>query len=69
LGWRFPLEPWPLSVTDRIIQTVKEWQAWPLESIYPLPWVDAIRYKIRENGRFQGHTVYTILWVNLEGKK
>jgi len=57
------------SVTDKILQTVKEWQARPLESIYPIVWLDAIHYKIRENGRVQGHAVYTILGVNLEGKK
>jgi len=57
------------AVTDKILQTVKEWQARPLESIYPIVWLDAIHYKIRENGRVQGHAVYTILGVNLEGKK
>jgi len=57
------------AVTDKILQTVKEWQARPLESIYPILWLDAIHYKIRENGRVQGHAVYTILGVNLEGKK
>ena len=40
-----------------------------MESIYPIVWLDAIHYKIRENGRVQGHAVYTILGVNLEGKK
>jgi len=57
------------AVTDKILQTVKEWQARPLESIYPIVWLDAIHYKIRDNGRVQGHAVYTILGVNLEGEK
>ena len=30
------------AVTEKIIQTVKEWQARPLESIYPIVWLDAI---------------------------
>lgn len=57
------------AVTDKILQTVKEWQARPLESIYPILWLDAIHYKVRENGRVVSKAVYTILGVNLEGKK
>ena len=57
------------AVTDKIIQTVKEWQARPLESIYPIVWLDAIHYKIRENGKVLSKAVYTILGVNLEGWK
>ena len=33
------------AVTDKIIQTVKEWQARPLENVYPIVWLDAIHYK------------------------
>lgn len=57
------------AITDKIIQTVKEWQARPLESIYPIVWLDAIHYKIRENGKVASKAVYTILGVNLEGRK
>ncbi len=56
-------------ITDKIIHTVKEWQARPLASIYPIVWLDAIHYKIRENGKVVGKAVYTILGVNLEGRK
>jgi len=52
-----------------MLQTVKEWQARPLESIYPILWLDAIHDKIRENGRVQGHAVDTVPGVNIEGKK
>jgi putative transposase len=57
------------AITDKIIHTVKEWQARPLESIYPIVWMDAIHYKIRENGKVLGKAVYTILGVNIEGRK
>ncbi len=56
-------------ITDKIIHAVKEWQARPLASIYPIVWLDAIHYKIRENGKVVGKAVYTILGVNLEGRK
>ena len=56
-------------VTDKIISKVKEWQARPLEAIYPFVWLDAIHYKIKEDGRYISKAVYTILGVNLKGKK
>jgi len=57
------------AVTDKIIHTVKEWQARPLESVYPIVWLDAIHYKIKENGKVCSKAVYTILGVNIEGRK
>jgi len=57
------------SVTDKIIPLLKEWQQRPLESIYPVLWLDAIHYKIKENGRYISKAVYTILGVGLSGRK
>jgi len=57
------------AITDKIIHTVKEWQARQLESIYPIVWLDAIHYKIREDGKVSSKAVYTILGVNIEGHK
>ncbi len=57
------------AITDKIIHTVKEWQARPLENVYPIVWLDAINYKIRENGKVSNKAVYTILGVNIEGRK
>jgi putative transposase len=57
------------AITDKIIHTVKEWQARPLETVYPIVWLDAIHYKIREDGKVLSKAVYTILGVNIEGRK
>ena len=57
------------AVTDKVIPLLKEWQQRPLESIYPFVWLDAIHYKIKENGRYISKAVYTILGVGLNGKK
>ncbi len=57
------------AVTDKIIHTVKEWQARPLDAIYPIVWLDAIHYKIRDEGKVVSKAIYTILGVNLDGKK
>jgi len=53
------------AVTGKIIHR----QARPLESTYPIVWLDAIHYKIRDNGRVISKAVDTIPGVNLEGKK
>ena len=57
------------AITDKIIAEVREWQQRPLESLYPFVWLDAIHYKVKDNGRYKSKAVYTVLAVNLEGKK
>jgi transposase-like protein len=57
------------AITDKIIAEVKEWQQRPLESHYPFVWMDAIHYKVRDNGRYMSRAIYTILALNMEGKK
>ena len=57
------------AVTDKLIPMLKEWQQRPLESIYPIVWLDAIHYKMKENARYIHKAVYTVLGLNMEGKK
>lgn len=57
------------SITDKIIDAVKQWQQRPLDSHYPFIWLDAIHYKIRDNGRYLTKAIYTILALDIEGKK
>ena len=57
------------GVTDRLIPELKEWQQRPLDSLYPFVWLDAIHYKIKEDGRYVSKAIYTILGLNVEGKK
>ena len=57
------------AITDKIITKVKEWQARPLESLYPFVWLDAIHYKVKDGGKYVSKAVYTILGVRLDGKK
>ncbi|CFQ09053.1 ISsod5%2C transposase [Yersinia enterocolitica] len=40
------------AVTGKVIPELKQWQQRPLEAVYPFVWLDAIHYKIRENGRY-----------------
>jgi transposase-like protein len=57
------------AITDKIIGEVREWQQRPLETLYPFVWLDAIHYKVKDNGRYKSKAVYTVLALNLEGKK
>ncbi|KAB0619881.1 IS256 family transposase, partial [Aliarcobacter skirrowii] len=57
------------AITDKIIDKVKQWQSRPLDSMYPFVWLDAIHYKIKDGGKYVSKAVYTVLGVNMEGKK
>lgn len=57
------------AITDRIIPEIKEWQNRPLESVYPVIWLDAMHFKVRDNGVVKTKAVYSILGVNRDGEK
>lgn len=57
------------AITDRVIPRLKEWQNRPLESLYCIVWLDAMYYKVREEGRVVTRCLYNILGVNADGKK
>ncbi|MGI2259745.1 transposase [Shewanella sp. GXUN23E] len=39
-------------ITDKLLLELQAWRERDLEAFYPILWVDAIHYKIKENGRF-----------------
>ena len=57
------------AITDKVIPLVKEWQQRPLESLYCIVWLDAMFYKVKEEGRTQTRCVYNILGINKDGRK
>jgi transposase-like protein len=57
------------TITDRIIPVIKEWQARPLEDVYCIVWLDAMHYKVKDEGRIVARAVYHILGINKEGRK
>jgi transposase-like protein len=56
-------------VTDAVIEQVIEWQSSPLDSIYPIVYLDCIVVKIRQDKRVINKAVYLALGVNMEGHK
>lgn len=57
------------AVTDKLLPELQAWRERELDAIYPIVWLDAIHYKIKENGRFISKAVYTLLGLTVEGKK
>jgi len=57
------------AITDKILERVRQWRSRPLDRVYPIVWLDAIHYKIREEGKVVTKAIYTVLGVTLEGQK
>lgn len=57
------------NITDSIVPKVKEWQNRTLEAVYPIVWLDAIHFKVKEEGRVISKAVYCVLAVNQQGNK
>jgi len=57
------------SVTDSVLEEVRAWQNRPLDAVYPIVFLDALRVKIRDNGHILNKAVYMALGVNMEGNK
>ena len=57
------------DVTDKIIPKIEEWKYRPLESVYPVVYIDAIHFSVKENGSVKKKAVYVILGISSEGYK
>jgi len=57
------------SVTDNVQEFVREWQTRPLDAVYPIVYLDALRVKIRVDGSVQNRCIYLAIGVNLKGRK
>jgi putative transposase len=57
------------TVTDAVLDEVRAWQARPLESVYPIVFLDAIQVKGRVQGHIQIQAVYLALALTLTGEK
>jgi transposase-like protein len=56
-------------ITDKLIPIITEWRNRPLEAVYPIVFLDAIHFKVREEGKVTSKAFYSILGVNKEGHK
>jgi putative transposase len=57
------------TVTDAVLETVTEWQNRPLETSYPILFLDAMRVKVRDEGLVRNKAIYIALGVHGDGTK
>ncbi len=57
------------NVTEAVMDEVKAWQSRPLEEVYPIVYMDALRVKVRDGGHVQNKAIHVVMGVNMEGRK
>lgn len=57
------------TVTDAVADEVKIWQNRPLDAVYPIVYMDAIRVKVRDNGHVLNKAVYLAIGITMDGVK
>jgi putative transposase len=57
------------NITDKILPQVTEWQNRPLDELYPVVFFDGVWFKMRKDSKVIKTCVYTVLGVNMEGRK
>ena len=57
------------KITDKILPLIKEWQERPLQSVYAMMILDAVRYNVRDNGIVTKKAAYVAIGTDLDGKK
>ena len=57
------------DVTDKIMPQIEDWQNRPLDEIYPVVYIDAIHYSVRDEGIIRKLATYVILGITVDGKK
>jgi putative transposase len=56
-------------VTDGVVDELKEWQARPLDAVYPILYIDALVVKVRTSGVVTNRPAYLAVGVDVDGRK
>lgn len=57
------------NVTDKIIGEIEDWQKRPLDEVYPIVFIDAVHFSVREDNRIKKLAAYVILGYSKDGMK
>ena len=57
------------TVTDGVMDEVKQWQSRPLDAVYPVVYLDCIHAKVRDAGSVRAKAIYLAIGINMEGHK
>ena len=57
------------DITDRLLPEIQDWQQRPLSEVYPIVYIDAVHFSVRDNHVIKKLAAYIILGINEDGKK
>ena len=57
------------NVTSKILPLVKEWQNRPLQNVYAVVFMDAIHFKVKQDGAILNKAAYMVIGIDLDGNK
>jgi putative transposase len=57
------------NITDKIMPVIRDWQSRPLQEVYTMLFLDAIHYKVRQEGQIVNKAAYMIIGIDLDGQK
>lgn len=57
------------QITDKVLPEIQEWRSRELQSFYPVVYLDAIHFKVRQDGKYINSAFYTVYSVDWEGNR
>lgn len=57
------------NITDKVLTEAREWQSRPLNETYSILYLDAIHFKVKQEGQIVSKASYTCFGIDLEGHK
>jgi len=57
------------TITDAVLDELREWQNRPLDAMYPVIYLDAIVCKVRHDGAVRNKAAHIAIGVDVEGRK
>lgn len=57
------------DITDKLLPEIENWQNRPLSAVYPVIFIDAVHFSVRDDGIIRKLAAYIVLGINDEGKK
>ena len=57
------------DITDKLLPRIEEWQNRPLSPVYPIVFIDAVHFSVRDDGVIRKLAAYVVLGINEDGKK
>lgn len=57
------------NITDQILPKIRDWQDRPLDEIYPIVFIDAVHFSVRQESSVVKKAAYIVLGINENGEK